>query len=225
MYLWVCAVVVGLFAAVLILRRIHKHRESSFLKKPLPFREHRRTAIGDAKDGQLVMVGGRVRYVGKPLRSPVTNRECFFWSVVVRRLTDPSEGDPMFILHASETQSFAIEDETGRAFVEKTVLSDQFVLPPEEEKTPYDKEAIVAFMAAHDRVVNGTERTFFYSESVLQEGEEVAALGQGEWEVDPDPAGAIAKGSGYRQGPKRLALKPTQEGKVFVGNHALILED
>lgn len=225
MDVWGYAVFVILVAAVLVLLIMLRRRRSSYLEKPPPFRDHRRTAIGNVKDGQLVMVGGRVRYIGTPLRSPVTNRECFFWSVVVRRQTDPSEGQPMVVLSASDMQPFAIEDETGRAFIDNTALSNQLVLPPEEEISSFNKESIVAFMEAHDRVVDGTERSFFYSEVVLQEGEEVAALGLGVWESDPDPSGAFSEGSGYRQGPKRLALKPTHEGKVFVSNHALILDD
>lgn len=174
-----------------------------------------RLAISDVKTHTIVKVIGRLRYLGVPLTAPLTGRTCAYYSAVVTHHLGLAVRD-------DDRRDFLIEDGTGRAIVR--LRSDPAAVTVTKDanfrvgEVGADDRELYAFLRWNGRVPGGLfggARSFQFREGVLEAEEDVAVCGVGYWEVDPD---ANAWAVGYRDFPRRLALSPLPDGKIYISD-------
>lgn len=181
-----------------------------------------RVAIRQAGEGQVVKVVGRLRALEpEPLSAPLSGRPCVYHEVIVEQQVSSGKSSHWkTLIQRSEChREFAIDDGTGTIVVPATaatvvlhmdanfrsgVLNDP---PPELE----------AFLARHGESSQGWvfNKTLRYREGVLEEGEQVAAVGVVRKEATLPGQNS---GGGYRDTPYRKLLDLTAEGKLLVSD-------
>ena len=140
------------------------------------------TPIAEAPMGEPIKIVGRVRFVGEPLRAPMSGRPCVCWHVRVQEARQGAQGGSWnVVIDEVEGQDFMLEDDTGIAVVrgvlpEATLVqsgswSDNYTddFPPEVEKFLEDRGEQTHWKLGK-RVMRFEERT-------LDEGTQAAVLG------------------------------------------------
>jgi hypothetical protein len=173
-------------------------------------RRARRQHIGDLPESTPGRIVGRVQLLGEPLIAPLSKRRCVLYIVRVE------EGQDRMSMRASEwttiireekSVAFAMADGTGRAIIDPA--NAQLALDFDHHGSsgmgddPSEMEA--ELLAQHGESPQGSmfNRTLRYSEAVIGVDDEVAVLGAGVREPDPDAPPADA----YRgDQPTRLRL-------------------
>jgi hypothetical protein len=157
------------------------------------------TEFSERESAKLV---GKVSYVGEPLRSPLTGRECAAYSIVIQSCFEESpEGIRRWstVIRESSGQEFSIDDGTGHAIVDPTHAEFGLVTTSVTESggsnAPTESEA--RFLAKHQRSGGGFHK-IRYMEGILRAGDTVAVLARGT--TEPDPEGA-SRQAGYREAP------------------------
>jgi hypothetical protein len=155
--------------------------------------------IGDMPDGVLGRIAGRVRPLGEPLRSPLTNRACVCFVAEVASDFVPGTYREVRAI------PFVIEDETGAAIVDPTGANLDVPL----EMTGACGRAVAtpaeaAMFARRRRGPTLRLEDWTFREGVIEAGAMVAVLGTGDRE--PDPSAPIDGADVYREMPTRLRL-------------------
>ncbi len=138
--------------------------------------------IAAAPEGKLVRIVGMVARGRDGLTSPLTRRPCIYYRVVVSPVGSTEE-----LGSESCAVPFVIADATGRAHVESVGADVLAVLSHETLVTR--GEALTAEQAAFlDRRCYGNHRgeALCFREWVIAIDDEVAVVGAGMLEVDPD---------------------------------------
>ena len=168
--------------------------------------------IQELADDELAKVVGRARAVGELIDAPVTGRPCIAYAVNV-------------VVHGHNTSRtfrdtggapFMLEDDSGRALVDPTAArislegANRVHAGTLDAPTP----SAVALLERHGQRLGGF-REVFYREAVIVDGDNLAVLGAGTREPDPDAAPAES----YRGDPKtRLRLTSSKK-------HPLVISD
>ena len=170
-------------------------------------RRARATTIAAAGDGQIVKIVGTVRYGQRTVKSPLTDRTCTLYSVVV---DDTGRSPATEVVREDFGADFCVEDGSGLALVRIGDVAPTVVLVKDREfiTTPIDSDAVIErFMTSRGHSLRG--HLFLKSlrarEGVLEAGERVAVCGLARWMADPDAAGGS-----YRETPKRLVLEGSE---------------
>lgn len=168
---------------------------------------------------QDVRVSGTLAYVeGKPaLTAPISGRPCAAWRVIVEERRKHSEHSGWdTVIDESGSTDFALEDESGRALVDGTVLSlaldfdasgGQGFLNPASP-------ALAAFMQSRGVATHGflLKKTLRAREGVLEAGEVVTVAGNGTMMNDP------SNQTGYRSSAKLLRVKALSSGELLASD-------
>lgn len=169
-------------------------------------RKQPRRAIGDAVDGEVVRLVGRVALTGAPLVAPLTGRPCAAWQVVVEEYrSNGKSGSWRKVGHAHDGTEFVLDDGTGRAVIEPRAARVEMVFDQTTKSGTFDdptaiEEALLARLGLRGRgwLFNKSLR---YQEGALEPGETIAVVGCVHRE--PDPHGG---GGGYRTAPMRTRI-------------------
>ena len=192
---WIALGAWGAFAAW----RLHRQSWRRYLRRT------RRYSIQDFPEGQPGRVVGKVEPIGNELTSALFERPCIYYSCVAMR--DLTRGitlsrGPHWQTLAIETSSepFAIVDDSGRAIVEpRNGQLVGFEAIRQHATLAAPTTAQRDFMKRH-RIPAGADITVI--ETVIRAGDQIAVLGGGRRETDPD-----APPDGYRNSrPTRLHL-------------------
>ncbi|MBO6937798.1 MAG: hypothetical protein JJ863_22715 [Deltaproteobacteria bacterium] len=175
------------------------------------------SSIADTPEQQDVRVTGRLAYRGDraPLEAPLSGRPCAAWRVVVRERRGSGKNKRWItILEESDSRDFVLEDESGRAIVDGTLVElavdfdrkggTSFFSGP----SPYLEEFLHERGIATKGVVFG--KTLDYREGALEAGEQVTVAGSGVWENDP-----TQRGKGYRDVGKLLRVSAMSDGNLL----------
>ncbi len=175
------------------------------------------SSIGETPELQDVRVTGQLAYLGDraPLEAPLSGRPCAAWRVVVRERRGSGKNKRwVTVLVESDSRDFVLEDGTGRAIVDGTLV---------ELALDFDRKGGAGFFSGpsptleqflHERgiatkgVVFG--KTLDYREGALEAGEQVTVAGSGTWENDPSQ-----RGKGYRDVGKLLRVGAMSDGNLF----------
>lgn len=176
--------------------------ESARLKRLL--REAPRVDIKDFEDGGVGKISGRLEYLDEPLTSPLNGRTCALYDILVEEKPDSNKNYWRTYVHENNQVRFIVRDNTGYAIVDPShaqivIVKDRHSTSGTfNDPTPEEK----AFLNRHGKEGQGWvfNKTLRYKEGVLEAGEEVAVLGFGMREPDPDP-GRAGEMSGYRSAP------------------------
>ena len=139
------------------------------------------TQIAGVKDGAMVRIAGRAVERGPLRTSPISQRRCIGFRLVV----DRHDGQVwQRVVDLEQLDTFLLSDDTGDA-----VLHGPF----EINVDPYDARSadlppeLFAVLEKEGVPVKGpfgTERQFHYAETVLMPGDEITAFGRATVEID-----------------------------------------
>lgn len=179
-----------------------------------------RAAIRDAPDHAPVKIAGRLKSAGPLFKAPLSGRPCVGYHVIVREMQGNT---PVTLIDTQLARDFTLQDDTGRALVRVSRL--KLVLAPETftvaDELPEDvAEKFLESHAITARELTGRLRRLRYREAILEENTDVAVLGVGHWEYDPDPN---AQGAMYRERPRRLVIDAPHGVTVIVSNETKLL--
>jgi hypothetical protein len=175
------------------------------------------SAIGDTPERQDVRVSGRLAYRGDraPLVAPVSRRPCAAWRIVVRERRGHGKNKRwVTIVEEGDSRDFALEDESGRALVEGTLV--ELVLDFDSKggtgflsgSNPFLEQFLHARGIATKGIV--FDKALQFREGALEAGEWVTVAGSGTWENDP-----TQRGKGYRDVGKLLRVGAMSDGNLL----------
>lgn len=163
-------------------------------------------AIEEFPDGAAGKIVGVLRYVGKPLRAPLSRRSCSCYYVVVEESDDDSSTT---LVEEKDYRDFMLEDGTGRALV-KVHDPKIAVAMDVRKRSGTFKDAsprLERFLNKHgyeSKGILGFNRSLSYEEGVLEKGERVAVFGVGRWSSQPDQEKLLVM-EGTRAAPLRIS--------------------
>lgn len=163
--------------------------------------------IGKVTGGAPAKIIGTARPAGEPLVAPLSGRECVAWHVKVE--SHGTRNQVRTIIEDRDFCDFVLEDESGRALVKP--LTSRFAVESDETYTLGEDAApeLTAFLEKHGEKATflGVSRGLVFHEGVVAVDEEVAVLGMGRWETDPEPSAD----RDYRERPRRLVMEDEAE--------------
>lgn len=180
------------------------------------------TAIRDVSDGRVVKIVGELVYAGRSIPSPLSQRACAYYSIVVEeyRGRGTRGGHWREIVREETGIDFYVRDDSGMALVRVTAGGKYF------PALVQDHRARTSPILSNDPGLEeflrrrgiATEGTFFRKnlrgyEGILEAGERVAVGGIARWMPDPDAAGGS-----YRETPKRLVLESSESLGIFLSD-------
>jgi hypothetical protein len=180
------------------------------------------TPIAKARDGKVVKIVGELLYAGRSMPSPLSGRECAYYSIVVTeyRGTGARGGSWTEILREERGIDFMVRDGSGVALVRIAREAAAFPALVQDKKARsspllYSDADLDRFMSERGMTTEGTflRRNLRASEGILEEGERVAVGGLARWLPDPD-----AGGGGYREAGKRLVLQSSEALPLFLSD-------
>jgi len=180
------------------------------------------TPIRDAKDGRAVKIVGELVYAGRSIPSPLSQRPCAYYSIVVEeyRGRGTRGGRWREIVREQSGIDFYLRDDSGMALVR--IAGDGNQLPALVQDRRARTSPILRndadlerFLTARGRSVEGTffRKNLRAFEGILEAGERVAVGGLARWMPDPDAAGG-----NYRETPKRLVLEASESLPLFLSD-------
>ena len=212
---------IGAGAAFAVVARFAFTRERR-IKRAL--RRVRPTPIREARDGKAVKLVGELVYAGRSIPSPLSQRACAYYSIVVeeyrsrRRARRPlardrARGERDRLLPAGRQRRGArarCQRRQGLAGAGATIArrAPRRII---SAATP-TSSASWASAAAPSRAAFFRKNLRAY-EGVLEAGERVAVGGLARWMPDPDAAGG-----NYRETPKRLVLEASESLPLFLSD-------
>ena len=149
-----------------------------------------RVKIEFFRSGSYASVVGSLVLDEKPLFAPLTGRACAAYEVLVERLIETGAGERWLkVVHEWDVQRFAVDDGTGRAYVDPKGALLSIVGDHRTMTGPFGEpdERHLAFIESQDaRVFSliGEDSRLRYREGVLEVGEKVAVLGRGRVSTD-----------------------------------------
>jgi len=175
------------------------------------------SSIGDTPERQDVRVSGRLAYLGDraPLVAPVSRRPCAAWRIVVRERRGSGKNKRwVTVVEESDSRDFVLEDESGRAIVEGTLVELALEFDGKggtglfSGSNPYLEEFLHARGIATRGIV--FDKALQFREGALEAGESVTVAGSGIWENDPSQ-----RGKGYRDVGKLLRVGAMSDGNLL----------
>lgn len=175
-------------------------------------RSARSTPFHDVREGERVKVTGRVLRSDRALLAPVSKRSCVAWQVRVDELRHRGRSRHWeTIIEEHDGVDFALDEGSAVARVEvgrsghHAQLALGFDHHTRAGLMTDASEELRAFLQSRGFEATGMlgfNRSFRYSEGVIEEGERIAVLGVGRWEVDP----SVQPSGGYREAGRRLIV-------------------
>lgn len=180
------------------------------------------TLIRDAKDGKAVKIVGELVYAGRSIPSPLSQRACAYYSIVVTEYRGRGSrgGHWHEIVREERGIDFYLRDDSGMALVK--IAGEGQALPALVQDHRARTSPILHNDADLERFLNergkSVEGALFRKniravEGVLEAGERVAVGGLARWLPDPDAAGG-----NYRETPKRLVLEASESLPLFLSD-------
>lgn len=183
-------------------------------------REAKQVYISDFREGTPAKVVGKLVYDEHTLTAPLSGRACAYYEVVVEERV--SRGDTSSwrqIIKDVEFADFVLEDSSGSAVVRMQAAQVLVVKDSHAKSGTFDDATEVeeAFLRKHHRESKGWvfNKALRYKEGVLEQGEEVAVLGHGTWEANPDQS---AVPGNYRETARRLVMRSGKDAPLYVSD-------
>lgn len=180
------------------------------------------TPIRDVTDGRVVKIVGELVYAGRSIPSPLSQRACAYYSIVVEeyRGRGTRGGHWREIVREETGIDFYVRDESGMALVRVTTDGKYFPALVQDHRAR--TSPIISNDPGLEEFLRrrgiATEGAFFRKnlrgfEGILEAGERVAVGGIARWMPDPDAAGGS-----YRETPKRLVLESSESLGIFLSD-------
>jgi hypothetical protein len=172
------------------------------------------TPIAEILDGDRVRVTGLVGVRGQMTTSPVGQRSCIAFRLVVEAKEYNGSGEAWnAVLIREACAPFSIADETGSAAVEGPFLIG---LDPDDGGWANLPPTLFALLEQARVSLAGRwggDREFRFSEAVLKPRDRISVLGRAWHEVDP-----AGESAGFRKPPMLLHLKGSGDEPVVIAD-------
>jgi len=174
--------------------------------------------IQSLREGEVLRVQGKLLYLDPaPLESPISQRRCALYRVVVD--VKKGKNSTETVIDESEGRSFLLQDETGTARIQ---LSDyKLAIDQDHHQTSgtFDDPPshVIDFLQARGQThtgLFGMNLSMTYNEGVLEQGEIVTVLGRVRFEHIDDSAQA----AGYRDRPRRAVLISPDDSPMLISD-------
>ncbi len=144
-------------------------------------------SIADFKDGEIAKIVGKVEIIGNPLISPLSNRECSVYYIhIEEKVSSGKNSTWKTIVEEEVSNKFIIREGNNCALINDNNLnyyivqdknySSGFMNDPTENLEKY-----LNSKGYESEGFLGLNRTLRYKEGVIENGEEIAVFGKGEW--------------------------------------------
>lgn len=162
-----------------------------FSKKTIIKRKLRRAplkSIPSFRNGDLAKIVGSVELVDPPLKSPLSQRSCCYFHVVVEQLVNSGKNHRWKkIIDVEKHNKYVLHQQGSYAYVNPEKLKSYLVQDKNYTSGIFNEpdENLLKFLREYgyeSKGFLGINKRFRYKEGVLEKGEKVAVLGQGQWE-------------------------------------------
>jgi hypothetical protein len=166
--------------------------------------------VAELPEGEIGRMVGSVRAHGRTLRSPLSDRPCVYYLVLV-------EQAGVILWTEGNGVAFALQDASGRAIIEPATARIALLVDHREqaravrEATPQQD----AVLARHGYDIRGADELVFH-EAVLLVGERVTVVGAGRRE----PAVGSSQESDFRSPPPmQLRVAGASGAQLSIASH------
>lgn len=145
-------------------------------------------SIHSFRNGDLAKIVGSVELVDPPLKSPLSHRSCCYFHVVVEQLVKSGKNHRWKkIIDVEKHNKYVLHQQGSYAYVKPEKLKSYIVQDKNYSSGIFNEpdENLLKFLREYgyeSKGFLGINKRFRYKEGVLEKGEKVAVLGQGEWE-------------------------------------------
>lgn len=170
--------------------------------------------VAEVAVGEVVKVVGRVSFTEDPLEAPFSGRPCAHFEAIVERRH--ARGYKTKARTAS-TQSFWVEDDSGRIYVDArnalvdVVLDHHWTSRDLDAETRFELERYLYQNGPSWNRLLGAEADLRYCEGALEEGELVTVVGLASIVREPEP-------HLYRDKARRVVLGAPARGALYVSD-------
>lgn len=182
-----------------------------------------RITIREFRDGGVGKIVGVLEYHDAPLIAPLSQRACAYFLVEVKEQRGSGNNHYWHtIVSDTGRVRFRVRDATGYAIIDPAHAHLVVVKDCHSRSGTFDDPtpAEAHFLARYGQQGTGWvfNKTLSYREGILEAGEQVAVLGFGLREPDPEPPGRDDQ-RGYRTGPPtRLLMSGGQKMPLTISD-------
>lgn len=143
--------------------------------------------IADFKNGEVAKIVGTVEFIGPPLHSPFSKRECAHYYIhVEEKVTSGKNSKWETLIEESISSKFLIKENDHYAFINDNKLKSYIVQDVKYSSgfwkdATEDLEDYLKSKGKESEGFLGMNRTIRYKEGVLEKNEKIAVFGSGEW--------------------------------------------
>jgi len=155
-------------------------------------REANQKKIGEFQEGETAKVIGKIKFAGKILKAPLSDRKCVYYHVLIEeRRSHGKSSSWVDLIEEEKSGAVVIKDENHYAFIE-TDLIKSYLIPDRQYNSGFMNNAtpkLERFLNLHNKKSAweiGLNKRIRYKEGVLEEGETIAVAGKGTWKKTSD---------------------------------------
>ena len=143
--------------------------------------------IADFKNGEVAKIVGTVEFIGSPLYSPLSKRECAHYYIHVEEKVGSGKNSKWeTLIEESISSKFLIKEEEHYAFINDNKLKSYIVQDISYSSgflndATKDLEEYLKSKGEESEGFLGMNRRIRYKEGILEKEERIAVRGKGEW--------------------------------------------
>jgi hypothetical protein len=176
-------IIVSVFALIVFLAIFYSQK--AIIKRKL--KKAPTQKIGSFQNGNIAKVVGNIEIVGEPIIAPLSKRPCAFYTLKIEKQVSSGKSTHWKTIVEEENNTlFLIKDESDYALINDTHIKS-YIVKDHNYKSGLLKEVpeeLLTFLAERGENTKGflgINKTYRYAEGILEPGEKVAVLGQGNW--------------------------------------------
>ncbi|MGQ8337022.1 hypothetical protein ACUNWD_10765 [Sunxiuqinia sp. A32] len=178
-------ILIGAAVVLLIIFISTYFSKKAIVKRKLKRATYRR--FTEVRRGEIAKIVGNVEFIDQPLKAPLSGRTCAYYHVLVEQKVSTGKSSHWKTIIEEEASSkFVLREGSRYAYIKSDKIKS-YVVDDIEYKSGLWNDAsneLERYLNNHQlesQSFLGLNKTIRYREGVLEENEEVAVLGTGEW--------------------------------------------
>lgn len=178
-------IVIGFVVVLTIVFVSWYFSKKAIVKRKLKRATYRR--FTEIRRGEIAKLVGKVKFIDQPLKAPLSGRTCAYYHVLVeQRVSTGKSAHWKTIIEEEASSKFVLREGSRYAYIRSDKIKSYVVDDMKYKSGLWDDASseLQRYLKNHQVAsVNflGLNKTIRYREGVLEENEEVAVLGTGEW--------------------------------------------
>ncbi len=159
--------------------------KKAIVKRKLKRATYRR--FTEIRRGEVAKLVGKVQFIDQPLKAPLSGRTCAYYHVLVeQRVSTGKSSHWKTIIEDEASSKFVLREGSRYAYIRSNKIKSYVVEDMKYQSGLWDDAGrqLECYLSNHQiKSTNflGFNKTIRYREGVLEDNEEVAVLGTGEW--------------------------------------------